>query len=260
MNTKHLCILFCCAGAGLCLAATPQAQHGAREGIDEARAVLQKWVETRRILSQEARDWTLGREMLESRIELVQREIDSLRGKLNDAQSSIAEADKKREELLLDNQNAKGFGESALAALLGLETRTTHLLARLPDPIRERVRPLSQRFPREAAATKLSLAERFQNVVGVLNEVDKFQREISVNSEVHPLAGGGPAEVSALYIGIGQAYFVDAQANLACVGSSSEKGFSWSPAPQAAAATAKAIAILRNEAPAEFVPLPITID
>lgn len=228
--------------------------------IDSARAALEKWVATRQLISQEQRDWALGREMLESRIELVQREIDTLAAKQAEAQGSIAEADKQRALLLEDNERMKSSSTELEITLRGLEARTLELLARLPDPLRERVRPLSQRLPAAESATKLSLGERFQNVVGILNEVNKFQREIHQASEVHPLAGGGSAEVTALYVGIAQAYFVDAQASVAAVGSSSADGFAWKSAPQAAANIAKAIAILGNEAPAEFVRLPIVIE
>ena len=42
--------------------------------------------------------------MLNDRIELVQREIESLRAKIGDAEGSIAEADKKRAELVGENE------------------------------------------------------------------------------------------------------------------------------------------------------------
>ena len=107
---------------------------------------------------------------------------------------------------------------------------------------------------------KLSLSERFQNVLGILNEVNKFNREIAVTSEVRTLADGTSAEVTALYVGIGQGYYVSADGKVAGVGSAAPEGWVWTPANDAAARVAKAIAILKNEQPASFVPLPVRVE
>ena len=75
------------------LAGSIAAQDAPDSEVSQTRTALQKWVETRRIISDEKRDWALGRETLVNRIELVRREIDSLRSRIADAEESIAEAD-----------------------------------------------------------------------------------------------------------------------------------------------------------------------
>lgn len=227
--------------------------------IDNTRAALEKWVETRRIISREKHDFELGREMISERIKLVEREIESLRGKISETGESITEANKKRTELIVENEKLKEASASLSGMVTGLESRTRDLLKRLSDPIRERVKPLSQRFPEDPDETKLSLGVRFQNIVGVLNEVNKFNREITVTSEVRVLPDGTSAEVTVLYIGIGQAYYVNGNGDVAGIGTSSPEGWVWIPANEAAAGIAKAIAILKNETTATFVQLPIEI-
>jgi hypothetical protein len=231
----------------------------AGRGVQEARTALEKWVETRRILSAERRDWALGREMLAERIELVQREIESLRASIGEAEGNIAEADRKRAELLVEEERL-----SAAAAVLGtavgdLEQGTRRLVARLPEPLRERVRPLTQQFPEDPQATELGLAQRYQNVVGTLNAVNKFNREVSAFSEVRPLADGSASEVTALYLGIGQGWYVNAAGDLAGIGTASEDAWVWTPADEHAPAVAEAVAIQRGERPPAFVQLPIRI-
>jgi hypothetical protein len=105
----------------------------------------------------------------------------------------------------------------------------------------------------------MSLAERFQNIVGILNEVNRFNGEITVTTEVRSLPGGTSAEVTALYIGIGQGYYVGANESTAGVGSASAERWVWTPAFQEAADVAKSIAILENEEVADFVHLPVDI-
>jgi hypothetical protein len=201
----------------------------------------------------------MGKEVLLNRIDLVQREIESLRTRIDEAEESIADADKKRADLVEENEKLKVASTALSGTVVVLEERTKHLLKQLPDPIRERVKPLSQRFPDDPEDTKLSLSERFMNIVGILNAVNKFNGEITVTSEVRDLSDGTTAEVTALYVGIGQGYYVSADAKYAGVGNTSAEGWVWSPANESAADITLAIQILKNEKAAEFVQLPIRI-
>lgn len=233
---------------------------GAVDAVDDARSVLERWVETERVLSKERLDWTLGQEMLTSRIELVEREITSRREAIAQAQESIAEADKKRMALIDENERLAQASDALALTVAGLEERTRALLVRLPEPIRERVRPLSQGLPEDPADTTLSLSERFQNVVGILNEIDKFNRDITLTSEVRTLADGSTAEVTAVYVGLGQAYYATSTGEMAGVGTPSPDGWIWTPADEAAPRIAHAIAILKDEQVASFVHVPVRIE
>jgi septal ring factor EnvC (AmiA/AmiB activator) len=223
------------------------------------KVAMEKWIETQRVISQEKRDLALSKETLNDRIAVVQREIESLQSKITDAESSIAEADKKRAEMVEENEKLKMASNSLVSVLNNLEGKLRHLIERLPDPIRDRIKPLSQRLPNDSEQAKQSVAERFQNIVGILNEVDKFNREISMTSEVRTLDDGTSVEVAAFYMGIGQAYYVSASGNVAGIGTFSETGWVWKSNNEAAESIAAAIAMLKNEKPASFVHLPITI-
>lgn len=227
--------------------------------IENTRANLEKWIETQRVISKEKHDLVVAREMLNERIELVQHEIKSLQDKIEDAKDSIDEADKKRDEMMRENEKLKNASESLTVILVSLEDRVKQLLKRLPDLITERVKPLSQRLPDDTLTTKLSVSERFQNIVGILNEVDKFNRDISVTSEVITLEAGNSVEVTALYIGIGQGYYASANGKIAGIGTASPQGWVWKPANEAANQIGDVIAILKNEKVASFVQLPIEI-
>jgi len=227
--------------------------------VDTTRAALERWVETRRIISQEKRDWALGREVLNDRIDLVQRDIASLQGKIEEAQKGISEADRKRAELAEENDGLAALSKGLAETVAELEASAKELLRRLPDPIRERVQPLSQQLPDDPGETKLGLGDRYANVVGLLNEVNKFQREITVTSEVRTLQDGTTAEVTSLYVGIGQGYYCTADEDAAGIGSATEDGWTWTPANEAAGEIARAIAILQNEQAADFVRLPVRI-
>lgn len=238
----------------------PPAGDETAPALSDTRDALSEWVATRRVLSQEKRDWALGREVIVDRIAVMRAEIESFKTRVDEAQASVAETDEKRAELFDQNEALKLSAGALSDTVLALEARTRTLLARLPDPIREKVRPLSQRFPDDPAQSKLSLGERFQNIVGVLNEVNKFQREITLTSEVRELPDGSSVEVTALYLGVSQAYYANASGTLAGTGSAGPDGWTWRPANHAAADIARAIAIVQSEEPAAYVPLPLAID
>lgn len=249
-----VCVLL----AALCAAVSASAQTDAT--IESTRTALEKWVETRRIISQEKRDFALSREMLNERIGLVQREIASLKDKIAEAEASIAQADERRGEMIAENERYKAETESLGAVLNALETRTKEMNVRLPEPLRQRIKPLSQRLPEDPEQTKLSIAERFQNVVGILNEVNKFNRDITVTSEVRAVPDGSSMEVTVLYAGLGQAFYVGANDTIAGIGTATEQGWQWQPKNEAAGQIADAIAILKNEEVASFILLPVTLD
>jgi hypothetical protein len=245
---------------GAALAAVTLAAGVPGDGVvDEVRATLEKWVEVRRVISKERQDWALGREILSDRVAVQRREVETLRGSIAEAQSSVAEAEAKRAELVAENEALASASAELAGVVRTLEARTKELLVRLPDPIRERVKPLSQRLPEDPDATKLSLSERFQNVVGVLNEVDKFQREITLSSEVRALGDGTSAEVTSIYFGIGQGYYVGANGGVAGCGSGAGASWTWTADSSASPDVTAAIEVLKNERVAQFVRLPVSL-
>jgi len=256
--SSAILVALCVTALGIGAAGTSSAGYDGP--IDVARAALEQWVETRRLISQEKRDWAEGKEVLTARIDLVQREIATMRAKVGEAEASIVEADRKREELVQGNDELRAATQSLGEGIVALEARVRGLLPRLPAPIRERVKILSQRLPEDPTTTKATLSERFQNVVGILNEVDKFNREVTLSLEVRELPGGGAIEVTTLYLGLGQAFYASSKGDAAGIGTATEDGWAWTPANEAAAAILEAIAVQRNEAPAKFVQLPLRID
>lgn len=227
--------------------------------IDNTRAALEQWVETRRLISQEKRDWAEGKEVLASRIELVRAEVAAMSAKVTEAEGNIGETDRKREELINENDSLRSATESLVDTIAGLEERTRALVPRLPAPLRERVKVLSQRLPDGPGEVKASLSERFQNVVGILNEVDKFNRDVTIELEVRDLEEGGSIEVTTMYLGVAWAFYASATGTAAGYGAATSDGWAWTPANDAWAAIQAAIEVQRSERPASFVPLPIRV-
>lgn len=240
-------------------AAASRAQEPGPSNLQSSRDTVAKWVETQQILAREKKDWQDGKEILERRIELLESEIRALETKVSETRSTLGEADRRRHELVTEGESLR-LAAAALAERVGrLEEKARALLSRSPEPLRDRVAPLSQRLPAPGAATVLSLGERYQNVIGVLNEVNKFQRDVTVASEIRTLSDGSRVEVQALYLGLGQGYYVTADGSVAGVGVPSDEGWDWTQTNELAPAVRQAIAILQNESVPAYVPLPVTL-
>ncbi|MBK9387107.1 MAG: DUF3450 family protein [Planctomycetes bacterium] len=230
------------------------------ELIDRSRDALERWVETRRTISKEQRDWTEGRSVLSERIELLEREIEAVRAKIEEARTSVAEADKKRQELELQNERLKGSAQGLAELAARLESGTLALMPRIPAFASEGVKIFSQRIPVAGAETKLSLSERFQSVVAVLNSLNKLNREITLTPEIRELPDGRSTEVATVYVGLSQGYYASGDGQLAGIGTAGEKGWTWRAANTQAGEVSRMVAILKSEQVADFVRLPIRID
>ena len=245
-------------GLGVALAARGEAPDNALD-IANARQAISEWVQVERTISDEKQDWEQEREMMEELVEVNQRRIESLREQIQEAEENITAEDESRADLIEKNDRLKKLSENLKASVAQFEDRMRHLLARVPAPATDIVKPLSQRMPKDPEKTGQSLSQRFQNTIGILNELDKFNQKVTVTSEVREVEGGR-SEVTALYLGLGQAYYVGGDGRIGGYGTADEGQWRWHAASDAAPSIANAIAIYENEQAARFVLLPIDVE
>ncbi len=120
-----LTFAICLLSSGVLFAGTDAAnvdKSATPPTLEETRLTMDKWLETQQIISRERKDWQQGKEILLGRLELVKREIATLEEKTRQAESSVAEADKKRSELLAENDQLKTSGAQLTAAAAGMES------------------------------------------------------------------------------------------------------------------------------------------
>jgi len=226
--------------------------------LDEMRLAMSKWIETQQIIAKERKDWQQSKEILTSRIELVRKEIATLEQKIADAKSSAEKAQQKRDELHAVNEVHKAMNAQLVERVTSMEGEIRRLHAALPEPVQAKVQPLFHRIPADPANTRVSAAERFQNVLGILSEVNKQNSDITLTYEVRTLPGGKRSEVQALYIGLGQAYYVNADGD-AGIGRPSAGGWKWEPSAAVSRDLVMALEILQGKHTPAFVPLPVVI-
>jgi hypothetical protein len=225
---------------------------------DAARASLAKWVETQQLIAKEKQDWQQGKQILQSRIDAVNGEIAALQERLKETRRVGAEASGKKAGEVAKNETLQRAGSELATWVAGLEAGLRTLQARLPEPLLQKVKPLYDRMPAAGSSTIVSLAERYQNVVGVLNEVGKFNNDITMVTEVRTLSDGKPAEVRTVYVGLAQAYFVSPKGD-AGIGRPGDSGWSWTAASDIAPQIEQVVEVLQNKAKPHFVSLPVKV-
>ena len=101
-------------------------------------------------------------------------------------------------------------------------------------------------------------------MIGCLNAIDKWNREVTVGSERRDLPNGKSVSVTVLYIGLAQGYYVggpdaEGKPTIAGVGVAAKDGWRWTPANELAKDVQLAVSVYRNEVLARLVQLPVSI-
>jgi FtsZ-binding cell division protein ZapB len=247
------------------VAATPKAPPqsaapaaAAATSLEQTRLTLSKWIETQQIISKERNDWQQAKEILQGRIELVGKEVGQLKERIAQSETAVADSNRKRDALVAQNAQLKETGAQLAAAVTAMEAQVQKLAKLAPEGVGTKLAPLLQRIPADPATARISTAERFQNVLGILNELNKANSEIAVAYEVRKMPDGTSSEVQVIYVGLAQAYYLSPRGE-AGVGKPTESGWTWRPAPDQAGAIATALEIIKGKEPPAFVPLPVSI-
>ena len=228
--------------------------------IEATRETLTKWVETKQLISKEKSDWASGKDILEDRVRLAEAETTTVRDKLKEISAAVAEAQKKRDELAAQNDKLKATAEKSKAMVIAAEKKLRPLLPQLPEPLREKLKPIIARVPEDSEKSTASLAERLQNVLGILDQASAFNSTVASVKELRTFPDGTRAEVTTVYLGLSQAYYTNREGTLAGIGHPGPDGWVWKPDNANGKKILLAVHILEGkEKGATFIDLPVKI-
>lgn len=231
----------------------------AESKLSTTRGTLEEWVKTRQLISKTRSDWQADKEMIQQTILMLERELKGVEEQFTKLSTNNVQAEKERleAETLLNTSN-EGLAPVQQFAV-EFEGQIRALLPRLPDPLKDILKPLLARLPASATNTQMRSTDRVQVLLGVLNELDKFNNAVNVFSEKRKNDKGGEVSVETVYVGLGAAYFVNDAGDFAGTGVPGAAGWEWSSKPEVADHVREVIRIYRNERPAKFVSLPAVI-
>ncbi len=228
--------------------------------VATTRDLVSQWVQTQQLISRTQSDWERDREMLEQTKALYQQELKKLADSLTRVSTNSSQVDQQRARAEEDLSRATQALAAARQYVTHLEAEIRSFVPVLPPPLIEQALPLLNRVPTNAtSAVKAPVTERLQAVVGLLNEIDKFNGSISVVSERQRDGQGHEVSVDTLYVGLSGAYFSDPTGRVAGIGTPAADGWKWELKSDLGDSIRGAIAMYRNSKPAAFVGLPARI-
>jgi len=227
--------------------------------LTKTRSMLEQWVATRQLISKTRSDWQTDKETMEQTRLLFDRELKQVEEQMAKLSTNNTQVEKERAEAEASLQASNEALDRAKQFAVGFESKVTKLVPRLPVPLQEILKPLLARLPSDSTATKMPVTERIQVLVGILNEVDKFNNAVNLFSEKRKNEKGEEVAVETVYVGLGAAYFVNDANNFAGTGAPGPNGWEWTTKSELAEPVREVVRIYRNERPATFVALPATI-
>jgi hypothetical protein len=243
-----LCFLF---AAGPALASGPAAAEIARQTLSE-------WVQARKLLAAEESGWRQDEAFLRQSIDLLEKEEATLQVRLHELQLADDQAADERRRLSEKNEALLAASREAAGMVAELENDLRDLRPALPQPLLREAAALFSRLD-EAVERQVSLSQRLQTVLGLLAEINRFQQNVTLTRETREFENGARREVRAIYLGLALAYFVDDSESVAGTGRPLEDGWVWKRNDEIAPAVGRAVAILENRRPAEFINLPAEV-
>ena len=228
--------------------------------FDKARAYVEKWVKTRQLIAKKSADWRVERENIQQSIGLLKKEIDLLENEIEQTKDIDSEADVQKRRINLSLEDLKKSNKVVNDALWNMERQVLILMSRFPESLKDRTTGVRTRIPlKQEDLRNYSAAERMQNIVAILNEADRFNSAITMAVELRKDSEGKERQVQVVYLGLGQAYFVDQNNVIAGTGVPGSDRWVWSFNNDLAAKIRKVIGIYENGLPAEFVSVPVEI-
>lgn len=231
--------------------------------LQQSREVLEKYYEMERLIAKERADWELGKEILQDRIDLMKDQISDLAEKTKEVDAGITEADEEREKLVSKSDDLKALQRAQIDLITALEADVRGLLRISPEGLVGKVQALADRLPDPGTEkVDLSVSERYQNVLGILNETNKFAADLSTFLERRTLDTGQMAEVETLYLGLAKAYFRgsgEGESVPAGIGTPGPDAWVWQARPDHADAIRKMLIMQQNATAAEFVMAPVKV-
>jgi len=197
--------------------------------------------------------------MLEQSIQLFERELKGVEEQMAKLSTNSSQADKERAQADVQLKAATESLDQTKQFATSFESQINKLVPQLPKPLQEILKPLVARLPTDAANTKMMATERAQAIVGILNELDKFNNAVTIFSEKRKNDKGEEVAVETVYVGLGAAYFVSDAGDFAGTGAPAANGWDWTVKPELASAVKEVIRTYRNERPPRFISLPATI-
>lgn len=222
--------------------------------ITDTRDSISTYVGVRQDIARDSNAWQAEKEIIENRIALFEQEKADLEKSIASATDKASSAQK----VIADKQSEINRLTSAADVVKNrmpdYEAKLTEIIPLLPKPLRDKIAPLTRNLGRGNTSARMAV------VIGILNEMERFNSQLTFDTETKDLGDGRNTSVDVMYLGLAQAYYVDQAGTIAGVGVPAAGGWQWTENNELAPKLLMAIKYYKGDVtPAEFVELPITV-
>jgi len=236
----------------LCLLLVPFGARGA-DPIESVEKAATEWVKTRAETTRLESDWASQRPLLESTVSAMTEHARTAEEKRDLLKAQTAKDRDEIEAAQVRNKETSEGLQVADARLKVLKDQLIQLRPSLPP----RLSAALELAYRSLAATDLGPSDRMQATMTVLNRCVQFNRTVTCDDEVLSIEGEpGPRSFEVIYWGLSHGYALDRTAKRVWLGSPEPKGWQWEPHPEAAPRVIELIAVYKDKAEPEFIPVP----
>jgi hypothetical protein len=241
---------------GVFLAATlvEQPVHGeGADSVDELEKASADWVKVRAETAQVGSDWLAQKPFLASIVDGLAERADAADVKHEFLQAKTA---KDREDLSALEASSKASSSGLRAADSQLMEMNARLL-RLRPSLPPRLSAALELPYKGLAASDITVGDRMQLTMTVLNRCIQFNRVITCDDEVLKVEDSkNPKLMEVIYWGLSHGYALDRSAGNAWLGSPGPEGWHWEPLPESSKQVAQLLAVYHGKSEPRFVEVP----
>ncbi|MES1167809.1 MAG: DUF3450 family protein, partial [Oleiharenicola lentus] len=231
----------------------PAVLLAADEGVEKVAKLANEWVKVRAETVRLETEWNGQQSLMESMVDAVGQRARFLEEKMEHAKAQTAQDRDELDTLEKKNQVASSSLDASEARLKALAKTLLELRPFLPP----RLSAALELPYKSISDPALSLGDRMQHSMTVLNRCMQFNRVVSVSEEVLTPAGeSAPKSLEVIYWGLSHGYALDRAAGKAWFGSPGPAGWQWEARPEVAKDVARLIAIATDKSDPDFVVVP----
>jgi chromosome segregation ATPase len=231
----------------------------AADQIKNATEVTRQWVDTQATIAKEGNQWKVDRELIQQRIDLFQSEMENLQSEIDELAKKASEGQGTRAEYSNRIDELNRAQSVVLGKLPKYETELRELAQFFPAPLQNSISKLLNALPANPQKASSGPGQRLAVIVGILNEVDKFNKDVTTTQEIHVI-DGKQIQVEVMYLGLGEAFYADENGMIGGYGTPAKGSWNWVEDNTMASQISKAIKIAQGKIkPAVFVELPMQV-
>lgn len=223
----------------------------------DVRALIQKWVETERMISQEDQAWQENRAAMTDVLIALEKEEKILSDKIRTTKNLGVQADKERAGLLQERGSYQKTSGLLHQKIADYERQVAKLLISLPPLLQKELEPLALKLRSDE---ELSLSMRTRTVVSIINQIEKFDNSITLDKDIRKITPDREVEVDIFYLGLAQGFYVDRNTQYAGWGEITPEGWIWQAKNELAADIRTAIDVYEGRKSPVLVELPLSVD